>query len=191
MGALVLGVALMVRPPVPETLELVAAAHDLPAGATLTEADLTTTTIPRSGSPPVALDAADRAAAIGRSLVGPVAAGELLTGTRLVPRQTGEGVPAGRVAVHLVLADERAAGQLAAGQHVTLYPAAGGPPWARRALILGVDSLADPATCEGALNSEVPTSPGLTVALTPAEADAIHAGQRATEGPIAVLATPG
>ena len=181
----------MVRPPPPASIEVLIAARDLPAGATLTAADLATTTIPTSGGPPVALGVDDRAAAVGRSLVGQMAAGELVTRTRFVPREAAEGVPAGRVAVHLVLADERAAAQLSAGQRVTLYPAAGGPPWTRRALILGVDSLPDPTGCAGGFTGATPAAPGLTVALTPEEADAIHAGQRANEGPIPVLATPG
>src|SRR3546814_10388113 len=86
LSALLLGLAVLaclraVAPPPASTTTVVVAAHDLPAGAVVTDADLTTVALPDAAVP---TGLASTTYAIGRSTTGPVRRGEPITTVRLV-----------------------------------------------------------------------------------------------------------
>lgn len=102
----------------PATRQVTVAARDLESGATLTEQDLTTA--PDS----LGLATASPREAAGRRLRGPVAAGEPVTDSRLVP--SGAVRPAeGRVVFPLQISDERIAALLHSGDRVDVLSAPG------------------------------------------------------------------
>ena len=73
------------------------AVRDVPAGTTLQAGDVRTVAMPLVYAPPAAVTSPD--AAIGRVLDGPVAAGEVLVGTRLAISAFAPSVTAGYVVV--------------------------------------------------------------------------------------------
>jgi len=119
---------------------------------------------------------------VGRRVGAGLVAGESLTASRLVPRSTLDGLPAGRVALHVVSADPAAVDLLSPGLPARVYPAAGGPALAVGATVLA----ADPATAAGpvALTDAAPR--GVVLALSADEADAVLAGHGSLEGPVTV-----
>ena len=104
------------RPPAPATVAVVAASHDLAAGATLQAGDLITTRLPEGAIPDQTLPAADL---IGRSLAAAVARGTPLTRPSLAGDEWQHLSP-GRAAVAVRLQDAALAGLLSPGQHVGL-----------------------------------------------------------------------
>ena len=178
-GALWL-VVLEVRPPPPPTVVVVAAARAVEAGTVLTAAQLTTTTVPVGAAQPGALTAVEEA--VGRRTAAALAAGETLTRTRLAPRSPADGLPAGRVALHVVLADPRAADVVTAGQDVVVFPAVGGPPLAREAVVLATDPPAREAVA--GLGADAPR--GVVLALSADDAERVIAGHGGLEGPVVV-----
>jgi Flp pilus assembly protein CpaB len=108
------------RPTAPDRIDLVVVASDLPSGARLAEADLEVRSVAVEAVSPGSLSDLDEA--IGRTLVGPIAAGEVLTSTRLLDAQSrGDGV-------HLVpvrLSDPESADLLTPGTLVDLVRTAG------------------------------------------------------------------
>ena len=79
-----------------------------------------------------------------------LARGESLTTSRLVPRGTLDGLPAGRVALHVVSADPAAVDLLTPGVAARVYPAAGGPALAIGATVLAADPATAAARCPSA-----------------------------------------
>ncbi|EAP96917.1 hypothetical protein JNB_16856 [Janibacter sp. HTCC2649] len=186
MVAALLLVAL-VRPPPPPTTSALVAARDLPSGAVLTADDLRTTQIRGESDSPGTVGAVGRVRdLVGRLLTSPVAAGELVTTSRLVPRTAAEGLPGDTVAAHVLHADERSLDLVSAGQRVTLFADTGGEPLATDVLVLGVDTPETPA-----LTGSLPTSGspprGLVIALPHTALDRVFAGQRPDGGPPRVL----
>lgn len=117
-----------VRPAPEPSRVVVVAARDVPAGARLTAGDLATVTMPVRWAPPAVLAAT--AAAEGRVALGPLAAGEPLTPTRLVGGDRaaagGSGspaLPAGLVAAPVRVADAGAAALVSAGDTVDVVAA--------------------------------------------------------------------
>ncbi len=102
------------------TTSIVTAAHDLPAGAVLTTADLRTIAVPPADVPAGATT--DVAAAVGSQLSGAVRRGEPLTDVRLT-----DGVlrrpDAGLVSAPVRLADSQAAQLLQPGQRIDVLAA--------------------------------------------------------------------
>jgi pilus assembly protein CpaB len=98
----VLILASLIRPAQPPMTDLVVAATDLPAGATLTAADLDRWSVPVDYSTPGAL--VDPEEAVGGTISSALAAGEVITRSRLVSAST---LPAGlhAVPVRLAVAD--------------------------------------------------------------------------------------
>lgn len=167
------------RPPPPVVVPVLLAARELPAGRVLVAHDLVRARAPAQGAPPgLVVEPED---AVGRRLVAGLAPGESLTRTRLVPRGPADGLPARRVAVHVVAADPASVDLLSPGVSARVYPAAGGRPLATSALVLATD----PPT-----SAEVggPTAParGVVLALTPEEADAVVGGHGGLDGPVTV-----
>ncbi len=128
----VLLVVLELRPPAEPVTAALVAARDVPAGAVLAEADLRVDHVPRAAVQPGGLSSV--ADAVHRRVGAALARGESVTASRLVPRGALDGLPAGRVALHVVSADPAAVDLLAPGLAARVYPAAGGP-----ALAVGVD----------------------------------------------------
>lgn len=114
--AVVAGVRAVAAPP-PETVAVTVAARDLPAGAVLAPADLATVELP-----PDALPADLLGDPTGRTLAGPVAQGEPLTGVRVVGAPLAEEALAGtdRLALPVRLPDAGAVGLLRVGDRVDL-----------------------------------------------------------------------
>lgn len=107
--------AAALRPTSAELVDVVVAATDVPPGATLTAQDLSVASLPSDYLPPGAVLTVD--GALGRTIVGEIAAGEPLTQSRLMatgPRADGlHSVP-------VRLADAEAATLLSPGSVIDL-----------------------------------------------------------------------
>ncbi len=106
----------------PVTVVVVSA--DLPAGHRLTVDDLQLHHVPSGARPPGALTAVD--AVVGRSLAGPITAGEVVTTSRIAPAKGPAGVLAGRVAIALPLANPAVLQMISAGDEVLVLEAGTG-----------------------------------------------------------------
>jgi pilus assembly protein CpaB len=100
------------------TIEVVVAAHDLPAGTVLGAADVRVASWPATLRPVTAV--ANPKAAVGRAVAGPVGSGEVITSTRLVSNDLAAGLPAGLIAVAVPLVDSGTASLIHAGDRVDL-----------------------------------------------------------------------
>lgn len=173
-------VLLEVRPPPAPTVQVVAAARAIGAGAVLTAADLAAVSVPAGTEQPGALTSAE--AAVGRTTAAALAAGETLTATRLAPRSPAEGLPPGRVAMRVVLADPLAADVVRVGQQVLVFPATGGAALARDARVLATDPPAS-ETLPG-LGGE--HGRGVLLGLPADDAERVLAGHGGIDGPVVV-----
>jgi Flp pilus assembly protein CpaB len=106
----------VVAPPPPATTEVLAAAHDLPAGTALADVDLTSVALPVGVVPSGALEPG--ADVVGRSVAGPIRAGEVITDLRLVGPALVAGLGAGLVATPVRVADAGTAGLVRPGDRV-------------------------------------------------------------------------
>lgn len=178
----VTAVALVVtelRPPAPPTVTVLVAARAVPAGTVLAPADVRATSVPTDVSQPGALTTVPDA--VGRRVGSALASGEALTAARLVPRGTADGLPRGRVALHVVATDPASVDLLAPGVGARVYPAAGGEPLAVAAQVLATDpppSDPDPLA--------PPAGRGIVLSLSAAEADAVLSGHGSVDGPVTV-----
>ena len=159
---------------------MLVAAREVPAGAVLSDADLRVDHVPRRSLQPGAL--ASAAEAVGRRVGAGLASGEGLTASRLVPRGALDGLPAGRVALHVVSADPAAVDLLAPGLSARVYAAAGGPALAVGATVLAADPASRASTV--ALADAPPR--GVVLSLSAAEADAVLSGHGSLDGPVTV-----
>jgi hypothetical protein len=186
-AAAVLLVVLELRPPAEPVTAALVAARDVPAGAVLAEADLRVDHVPRGAVQPGALTSVSDA--VRRRVGAALVRGEGVTASRLVPRGALDGLPAGRVALHVVSADPAAVDLLAPGLAARVYPSAGGPALAVGAMVLAADP---PEQGSQASLSEAPPR-GVVLSLSAAEADAVLAGHGSLEGPVtvSVVAAPG
>lgn len=151
LAALLTGVAAVAglraaAPPPEPTVLVVVAAHDLPAGARVTDADLTTVEF-RPGSEPDGL-VEDPA---GRVLAASLRRGEPVTDARLVGSSLAEGLP-GVVATPVRIPDASVAALLQVGDRVDVLAAdpQGGPTQtlAEAALVLAVPAPVDDALAD-------------------------------------------
>lgn len=175
----------VVRPPPAPTTPVVVAARDLMSGTVLDAGDLRVVRVPREPPPVAGVAAPDRL--VGRRLTSRLAGGERVTTTRLVPRTPSDGLPAGTVAAHVVVADARSLDLVSAGHRVTLFAEVGGAAIARDVLVLSVDT-PDLASATGPLPGPDSLAKGLVCALSDADVDRVFAGQRPEGGPPLVLA---
>ena len=173
-------VVLQLRPPPEPVSPVVVAAHGVPAGTVLLATDLRVDQVPRSTTQPGSLTTI--ADAVGRRVGAGLARGESLTTSRLVPRGTLDGLPAGRVALHVVSADPAAVDLLTPGTAARVYPASGGPALAVGATVLA----ADPATDGGTVSLGDSPPRGVVLSLSGGEADAVLAGHGSLDGPVTV-----
>ena len=174
----------VVRPPAPPTTPVVVAARALLGGTVLEGGDLRVVHLPRE--PPPVASVSDPQVLVGRRLGAPVSAGETVTTTRLVPRGPAEGLPAGIVAAHVHVADERTLDLVSAGHRVTLFAEVGGTALAQDVLVLSVDT-PDPTSVTGPLPGADPAPRGLVCALSEAALERVFAGQRPEGGAPRVL----
>jgi hypothetical protein len=186
-AAAVLLVVAELRPPPEPVSPVLVASREVPAGAVLAQADLRVDHVPRTSLQPGALTASPDA--VGRRVAAGLVRGEGLTASRLVPRGALDGLPAGRVALHVVSADPAAVDLLAPGLAARIYPAAGGPALAVGAIVLA----ADPPQRSGTASLTQAPPRGVVISLSAAEADAVLAGHGSLEGPVtvAVVASAG
>ncbi len=185
-GAVLTTVSLTRPPPAAPEVPVVVAARAVAAGATLTAADVGSGGLAEAARPPGALGSVD--AAVGRQVVGALLPGEVVTTTRLVPRDPGDPLPAGLVSAHLLVDDPAALDLVTPGARVTIYPGDGGPALTREGLVLAVDARTTAPTYAVGL-AEVTPGRGLVVAIPPDLADRIFAGQRPAGGPPVVAVT--
>jgi SAF domain len=173
-------VVLELRPPTEPLAPLLVAAREVPAGTVLADADLRVDHVPRCCLPPGAL--ASTTDAVGRRVGAGLARGEGLTASRLVPRGALDGLPAGRVALHVVSADPAAVDLLSPGLSARVYPVSGGPALAVGATVLAADPVSRASTV--ALTDAPPR--GVVLSLSAAEADAVLSGHGSLDGPVTV-----
>jgi Flp pilus assembly protein CpaB len=144
------GLALLaLRPPSPETVRVLAAARDLPAGATLRARDLRHVALPPDAVPSGAL----RENVTGRTLAGPMRRGEPLTDARLVTGGLLRGYGPGTVATPIRIADAGVARLLRPGDRIdVLATPSHGAPFSRT-VVSSVPVVAVPRTAsdQGAL----------------------------------------
>lgn len=143
IAAVLVGAATLIglrvlAPPPPDTVEVVVARRDLPAGARLAAADLTRVAFPAGLAPADAT-----VAAVGRVLAGPIGRGEPVTGVRLVGPALAE-AQAGQAVLPVRLPDPGMASLLRTGDVVDLYATDPGTGEARL-LAVGVTVLATPS----------------------------------------------
>ncbi|MDX6358530.1 MAG: hypothetical protein QOH37_1584 [Nocardioidaceae bacterium] len=163
-----------VRPPPGPTVTVEVAAHDLPSGAVLTDADLEPRSYPARLAP-----VGSEADAVGRTLASPVRAGEPVTDARLVSPALLAGYP-GRVALPVRIADAAAVGLLRTGDRVDLV-AADPRRGTASYVAVGVPILAIPAPDSARVTSGAALSGRLVVvAAAPSDVDRI-AGAAATD----------
>lgn len=108
------GLALLaLRPGPPPSVRVLAAARDLPAGATLAPSD-----VHHVNLPPAAVPSGSLRSATGRVLAAPVREGEPLTDARVVGDGLLDGFGPGRVAAPVRIADADAVRLLRPGDHI-------------------------------------------------------------------------
>ena len=115
----VLAVARVLAPPPGPTVAVVVAQHDVAAGQLLGDGDVRTAQLPAAAVP----DSAVRTTAevVGRTVAGPVGADEVVTAARLVGRSLVAGLPDGRVAAPVRMADADAVRLLRVGDRIDVY----------------------------------------------------------------------
>ncbi len=119
-GAVALSLSAL-SPAPPKLVSVVAAAHDLPGGATLSSHDLDNRRLPPSAVPARALTLSS--SAVGRTLVSPIRAGEPLTDVRLLGPSVLTSLGDSRVAAPIRVADAAAVRLLRAGDVVDVVAA--------------------------------------------------------------------
>lgn len=126
-GVAVLAFARAISPPPLETVDVVAAAADLPAGHVLKDEDLSARAWPRAFPVPDAFTS--RAQAIGRLTAGAIGAGEPISSTRIIaPGMLAGEADSSLVAISVRLADSGEAKLLRPGDHLDLLAARGVGP---------------------------------------------------------------
>lgn len=105
-----------------DTVAVVVAADDLPSGHVLTDADVTSSRLPRTAAPDRAVT--DVGQLPGRRVGGPMRAGEVFTDARVLSAGPGDGLPDGQVVASLRLADAAAAQGLRVGDRVDVLAVA-------------------------------------------------------------------
>lgn len=124
------------RSPGPATTAVAVAGRDLAAGTVLGRGDLVLARLPRDLVPSASSDPGH---VLGRRLATPLARGEPVTPTRLVPRTLADGLPPGTTAVHVLATDTHMLELVGPGQEVRLHRPSDGAVLVERAMVLGVD----------------------------------------------------
>lgn len=145
------------RPPDPPSLEVVRTTRQLTAGTVLSAADVHAEEIPRSAAPAGALAEVD--AALGKTLTGPAADGQVITDLDLGAPRAGSG----SVVAPLRLTDTDVVGLLGVGDRVDVIAAGASGGRAKvvatNVLVVGLPRPAD----DGGLSGSSPQGPLLLV----------------------------
>ncbi|GAB3132519.1 hypothetical protein GCM10027289_20770 [Tsukamurella serpentis] len=182
LAVLALIVAVTSRPSGPQVQVLVAA-RELGPGGKLTDDDVALRTVPAELAPREALTGAD--AAVGRSVTGPVGAGEILTSGRVLTDRTADRIRPGSRLVPVALQDAATMDLLRAGDVVDVVAQRkprpgdrddGGPAVLARAATVAVAAAA-PAARQQAR----------TVMLAMSEAEAHAVAAAALSSPVSVV----
>ena len=160
------------RPRAGDTVAVTVAAHDLVSGTVLGRSDVATRRFPAGSAP-----AGARIRAVGRTLAGPVRAGEPITDVRLVTPGLVAGYP-GRVGLRVRVADADAVRLLRVGDHIDLVaadPRDGSATYAAVDVpVLALPPPGDPDSASGGVTGRL-----VVVAALPSDVDVI-AGAAAT-----------
>lgn len=175
----------VLAPDPPAGRAVVVAARDVPAGAALQRADLALATRPTGELPAGALTRVDDA--VGRVVAAPLAAREVLAGSRLVGDDLLLGQPPSAVAASVRVADPAAAALLHPGSRVDVLVAVEGARTART-VARGATVLARPqAAAGGHLLAADDASTGGLVLLAVDDSTAAALAQSAAAGPLSVV----
>ncbi len=168
----------VLAPPPPSTTGVLVASHDLIGGATLSPDDFRVVRFATTAVPSTVLVSSH--SAVGRMLSGPVAAGELLTRTRLVGPGLAAGFGVGRVSAPVRVADAEAVGLLRVGDHIDIYAATDRGDDAA-VVVRGAPVVAIPAA-----DSTLSNTDGALVVLAVTSGDAARLAQAAARSPLLV-----
>lgn len=176
-GACVLAVTSAVLPP-GDGASVVVTTRDVPAGSVLSATDLTTATTRAGALPGTAYDsaAADPSSLVGARVSGPLAKGEIVLPSRLLPLAELDGLVDGAVAMHLGAIDAAAIAVIEPGDRVDAYRAGEATPVASDVLVLAVTGRAEAAGASGLTAPPVGNgAAGLLVAVSTHDAARIAA----------------
>jgi Flp pilus assembly protein CpaB len=153
-------------PSAPPGTRVLVATHDLPGGQAPGPGDAAVREVPAASVPDGALHAARDLD--GRTLAGPVRAGEVLTDVRLVGRSLLEAYGDTLVAAPVRIADAASAALLRPGDVVDVLAAGGEPDGAAEARLVAseVQVLTVPTVPRDALGVHDPTAGALVVVVT-------------------------
>jgi pilus assembly protein CpaB len=161
-SAVGLALSAFLPPQAPRGVPIVVVAHNLMAGAVLTQGDLAVADWPTDLTPEGAT--ADPEALVGKSLGAGMSRGEPLTPARLRGPGLLTGVETGLVAAHVRLADPAMAAMTTPGDHVDLISPAG-KVVATGVRVLALD--ARPAESSWSAASPSGSAGGVIVAVSP------------------------
>lgn len=176
-----LTVFLILRALTAAEVPVVVAARDVPAGQTLTTADLRTISAPAHILPTTAVT--DVSSAEGHRLSLPVGVGEIVTTTSTDARAFGPLSPADR-AVHVRAADPGSLGLVRAGDRVDLLAAPDGRTVAVDVRVLAVDAVETGTALGPSINASglVVAAPASTLPSIVAAMDGVHPALRLPSG---------
>lgn len=163
----------------PPGRDVVVAAHDLASGTVLTADDVARSRLPASAAPAHSTRRVDDV--VGRTVAGPMRAGEVLTDRRVVHADSMSGFPAGAVLATVRLADAGALSNLHVGDRVDVV--AVDPDADHRAEVVarGAEIVTLPA--------DVDESGGIPVGVATSEEEALRLAERALGSRLSVLAS--
>jgi len=170
-GVAVLAVVAAVRPADPPTHSVAVAAHDLPAGSSLTAADVHQVQWSTADRVPGALSAR---AVPGTILTTPILAGEPYTRARVRSARAWPSVPADRVVIGVTANDSAIIRVVRAGDRVDLIDTGEGTTVASSVPVLAILAGNSRGTLLTGTSSPV-EAPAVLVAVTPGQAAAIGA----------------
>ncbi len=163
-------------------MAVLVAARDLPAGHTVTGADIARRRVPTAAVADAVKAVSSESVDSGRILTGPIRAGEMLSATRLRAPDTFDGLAPDRRAVHIPLRDNGTLALLHPGSRVDMYSTADGRLVVGDVEVLQIDA---PLASGGALSSVNSTDvTGVVVAVPVVSAPAMMSalGSQGAEG---------
>ena len=154
LGAVIVIAALRANAADVTAVPVVTVSADLSPGHRLTAQDLGLRQVPSAVRPPGAFIAVE--AALGRSLSGPILAGEVVTSSRVAPVKGPAGVTSGRVAIAVPLANPAVLQMISTGDEVLVLESGSG----ERVTDAIVLQAPDPAAGPGTSSADAPTAVG-------------------------------
>ena len=150
---------------------------DLWPGHRLTAQDLQVRQVPSAARPPGAFTVAE--AAVGRSLIGPIVAGEVVTSSRVAPVKGLAGVAPGHLAIAVPLANPAVLQMISTGDEVLVLESGSGARVTEAVVLQTANLAADAGTSStsapGAWSMASPTEAALFVAVPESDAARVAA----------------